>query len=78
MITEITNEALGLIPGTRRSPSSSNWYFAIVCSIVLAIVAAVLTERIIEPRLGPWKPAGDHVAEADRHRPRRRPRSRAA
>jgi aminobenzoyl-glutamate transport protein len=28
-------------------------------------VAAILTERYVEPRLGPWAPAGDQAAEAD-------------
>ena len=65
MITEITNEAINLIPGHPPITIVSNWYFAIACSLILAIVAALLTERVIEPRLGPWKPAGDHVAEAD-------------
>jgi aminobenzoyl-glutamate transport protein len=63
MITEITNEAIGLIPGQEPITIVANWFFAIACSIILAIVAAVLTERMIEPRLGPWKPAGDHVEE---------------
>lgn len=65
MITEITNEAIRLVPGHPPITIVSNWYFAIVSSIVLAIVAAVLTERIVEPRLGPWKPAADQVAEED-------------
>jgi len=65
MITEITNEAIALIPGQPPITIVSNWYFAIACSILLAIVAALLTERVIEPRLGPWKPAGDQPVEED-------------
>ncbi len=35
----------------------ANYCFSIVSSVVLAIVAAVVTERIVEPRLGPYEPA---------------------
>ena len=55
MITEITNEALG---ATTAAPLTivANWFFSIVSSIVLAVVAAVVTERIVEPRLGAYRP----------------------
>jgi aminobenzoyl-glutamate transport protein len=65
MITEITNEAISLVPGQQPITIVANWFFAVACSIILAIVAALLTERLIEPRLGPWKPAGDHAATED-------------
>jgi aminobenzoyl-glutamate transport protein len=56
MITEITNEALGAAGG---SPLTivANYWFSVVSSILLAFVAAVVTERIVEPRLGPYQPA---------------------
>jgi aminobenzoyl-glutamate transport protein len=50
-ITAITNEAIGLAGGEPLS-ILANYWFSIVSSIVLAIVAAVITERVIEPRLG--------------------------
>lgn len=66
MITEITNEAIGSAGGTPLT-IVANYWFSIVSSIVLAVVAAVVTERIIEPRLGPWHPeaaAGEVAAGA--------------
>ncbi len=51
MITEITNEALGSV-GSAPLTIVANYWFSIVSSIVLAVVAAVVTERIVEPRLG--------------------------
>jgi aminobenzoyl-glutamate transport protein len=51
MITEITNEALGAAGGTALT-IVANWFFSIGSSILLAIVAAVITEKIVEPRLG--------------------------
>jgi aminobenzoyl-glutamate transport protein len=53
MITEITNEAIGAAGGTPLT-IVANYWFSIVSSVVLALVAAVVTERVIEPRLGPW------------------------
>ena len=56
MVTEITNEALGAT-GAQPLTIVANWLFSIASSIVLAIVAAVVTERIVEPRLGTYAPA---------------------
>ena len=55
MITEITNEALGAAGATPLT-IVANWFFSIASSVVLAIVAAVVTERIVEPRLGTYQP----------------------
>lgn len=71
MLTEITNEAIG--SGGESLEVTANFYFGIVSSIVLAIVAVVVTQRIVEPRLGTYDPSiGDPVyanagasAEAD-------------
>jgi aminobenzoyl-glutamate transport protein len=57
MMTEITNEALGSAGATPLT-IVANWFFSIASSIVLALVAAIVTERIIEPRLGAYDPAG--------------------
>jgi aminobenzoyl-glutamate transport protein len=57
MITEITNEALALAGGEPITIVSNLW-FAIASSIVLAITAAIITERIVEPRLGAWAGTG--------------------
>jgi aminobenzoyl-glutamate transport protein len=58
MITEITNEAIGSAGGTALT-IVANYWFSAVSSVVMALVAAIVTERIIEPRLGPWNPASD-------------------
>jgi aminobenzoyl-glutamate transport protein len=57
-ITAITNEALGAAGGTPLG-ILANYWFSIVSSIVLAFVAYVVTERIVEPRLGAWVPTSD-------------------
>ena len=55
MLTEITNEAIGLAGGEPIT-IVSNLYFQIVMSILLSIIAALITDRIVEPRVGPFVP----------------------
>src|SRR3954453_8579794 len=54
MLTEITNEALGSI-GLQPLTVTANLYFAIVSSILMALIAVVVTVRIVEPRLGKYE-----------------------
>jgi aminobenzoyl-glutamate transport protein len=62
MITEITNEALG---ATAAEPLTivSNWFFSIGSSLVLAVVVALVTERMIEKRLGTFEGAAEGHAD---------------
>ncbi|HWV23408.1 MAG TPA: AbgT family transporter [Thermomicrobiales bacterium] len=53
MITEIANEAIGMTGGEPLTVVN-NYYFGVVSMLVLCIVATIITERLIEPRLGPW------------------------
>jgi aminobenzoyl-glutamate transport protein len=34
---------------------AANFYFAVVSSLVLIVVCAVVTERVVEPRLGAYR-----------------------
>lgn len=56
MLTEITNEAIGL---TDAQPIevTANLYFSIASALVLTVVAVVVTQKIVEPRLGPYDPS---------------------
>ncbi|ALE07826.1 ABC transporter ATPase [Arthrobacter sp. ERGS1:01] len=63
MITEITNEALGNI-GAQPLSVTANFYFSIVSSIVLALVAVLVTVRIVEPRLGKYEMADPLAADS--------------
>ncbi len=78
MLTEITNEALGTVAGAAPLTIVANYWFSIASSVVLALVAAIVTERIVEPRLGPWQPASDSGPDgiSDRGRGRRHRRTR--
>lgn len=55
MLNEITNEAIGSL--AEPLDITANLYFAIASSILMALVAVFVTQRIVEPRLGPYDPA---------------------
>ena len=77
MLTEMTNEAIGIVRRRADLTVTANWYFSIASSILMAIVAVIVTQRIVEPRLGKWDPDRDgEVADAPGARGRRRGRDR--
>jgi aminobenzoyl-glutamate transport protein len=72
LVTEITNEAIALVPGEEPLTITANLYFSIVSTFVIALVVTVVTERFIEPRLGTYVPdpsAVAHVEPADEQTP---------
>ncbi len=64
MLTEITNEAIGLTGGAPLT-IAANYFFMVVSSILIALVATVVTDRIVEPRLGQYVPDADHAADVE-------------
>jgi aminobenzoyl-glutamate transport protein len=54
VITDITNEAAALVDPNAQIDLVSNLYFGIGCTLFLTAVIALITTRIIEPRLGAW------------------------
>ncbi len=59
ILTEITNDAIHLVNPTISIDLAANVWFSIASVIMLTIVIALVTERIVEPRLGPY--TGDYV-----------------
>jgi len=55
MITEIANEAIGVAGGTPISVVA-NYFFSVAFSLIMAFVAMLITERLVEPRLGKYVP----------------------
>jgi len=65
MLTEVTNESI-VLAGGQPLTLAANYFFMIGSSVVMAIVATVITTRIIEPRLGKYVPEdGAEVVNAD-------------
>ena len=59
ILTEITNDAIHLVNPAISIDLAANVWFSIASVIMLTIVIALITERIVEPRLGPY--TGDYV-----------------
>jgi aminobenzoyl-glutamate transport protein len=55
VLAEITNDAIHLLNPTRSIDLAANFYFGIASSIVLIIVCSLVTEWIVEPRLGAYR-----------------------
>src|SRR5262245_60946813 len=55
ILTEMTNDAIRLIDPVTSIDVTANFYFGIVSSIVLIVVCTVITDRVIEPRLGKYQ-----------------------
>jgi aminobenzoyl-glutamate transport protein len=55
MLTEITNESIALAGGTPLTITANLW-FNIGSSLAMAVVATLVTNRIVAPRLGDYVP----------------------
>jgi aminobenzoyl-glutamate transport protein len=54
LLTEVTNDAIRTVNPNLQITLVGNLYFMIVSSILMAIICTVITERFVEPRLGPY------------------------
>jgi aminobenzoyl-glutamate transport protein len=54
VLTEITNDAIHLLNPGYSIYLTANLYFSIVSTILMCIVCTVITERVVEPRLGEY------------------------
>lgn len=61
VLVEFTNDAIALVDPEMSIGLASNLWFSIASVVLLTLIVAVVTERIIEPRLGSYQPdqAGD-------------------
>lgn len=63
ILTEITNDAIALVNPNIRIDLAANLWFSIASVVMLTVLIAVITERVIEPRLGTY--TGDYRLEGD-------------
>lgn len=54
LLVEMTNDAIALVDPAQSISFVGNLYFMIASSIVIGILCTIITERIVEPRLGPY------------------------
>ncbi len=62
VLTEITNDAIRLLNPSLTIDLTANFYFAIASVALLTVVIVLVSNRIVEPRLGPW--SGGNPADA--------------
>ncbi|WP_407664113.1 AbgT family transporter [Microvirga alba] len=63
ILTEVTNDAIHLLNPSISIDLTANVWFSIASVLMLTVVVALVTERIVEPRLGPYE--GEHTVDAD-------------
>src|SRR5262249_1036444 len=56
LLTEMTNEAMQIAKPGETITITANLYFSIASTIVMALIMTIITERLIEPRLGVYRP----------------------
>lgn len=62
-LTQEAIDASRLLPGY-QAQILGNYYFMVAATPLLAVIGWWVTERVIEPRLGPWKGEADAAAGA--------------
>ncbi len=67
VLTEFTNDAIHLVNPSVSIDLTANLWFSIASVLVLTVVITLVTQRLIEPRLGKYEPsnAGDLDGTAD-------------
>ena len=56
LLAGLSQEAARIIDPAYRVSAAANYYFMAVSTFLLTGLATFVTERIVEPRLGPWQP----------------------
>jgi aminobenzoyl-glutamate transport protein len=64
VLTEITNDAIHMVDPSRSIVLTANVWFSIASVPLLTIIIALVTERVIEPRLGKYQGSLDEQAPA--------------
>lgn len=60
LLAGLTQEAARIVDPAARVSPACNYYFMAASTFLLTLVGTFVTERVVEPRLGPWTPtAGD-------------------
>jgi aminobenzoyl-glutamate transport protein len=69
LLLGITEPAAHLIDPSYSVNIAGNWFFIVGVVLVFTPIVWFITDRIIEPRLGPWKPAGATVPTKEEKTP---------
>lgn len=58
LLSGITTSAAGIVDSSVVVTPVSNWYFMSASTLILTIVGVLITEKVVEPRLGPYDGSG--------------------
>ncbi|HMO65355.1 MAG TPA: AbgT family transporter, partial [Verrucomicrobiota bacterium] len=64
ILTEITNDAIALAEPDKSIDLMANFWFSVGSVVVLTVLIALITDRIIEPRLGKYGGGNSEAAES--------------
>lgn len=56
LLAGITQTSARLIDPTYAVSATANWYFMAASTVMITVLGALITERIVEPRLGVYRP----------------------
>ena len=56
MLTEVTNEAIAIVDPAQSITITANFFFSIASTLLMAVVMTFITARMVEPRLGVYRP----------------------
>lgn len=60
LLAGITTAAVSLIDPTKEVLATSNWYFLAASTFLITILGSIITEKIVEPRLGKYEGDEEH------------------
>ncbi|MFB0972478.1 MAG: AbgT family transporter, partial [Neofamilia sp.] len=63
VLAGITNEALNAVGADYTVAATGNWYFLIASTFLITILGTIVTEKIVEPRLGKY--TGDYTFDQE-------------
>jgi aminobenzoyl-glutamate transport protein len=63
ILVGLTNDAIHLLNPNRSISLTSNLWFSIASVLLLTIVVSLISDRVIEPRLGRYQPEGEGAAQ---------------
>lgn len=64
LLSGLTQEAARIVQPDALVNPACNYYFMLVSTFLLTLVGTLVTERIVEPRLGPWQRGGEGAGGA--------------
>jgi aminobenzoyl-glutamate transport protein len=54
ILTEITNDAIHIVDPSLSINLAANFWFSVASVLVLTVIVALITDKFVEPRLGPY------------------------